>query len=61
MTSPEIRYFVLPTGRAYKIRIENSPTGVDEIRPVEVRFGSITQVRIGEPASTETQQQGGVQ
>lgn len=55
MTSLGIRHFVLPAGRAYKIRI--SPTGIDEIRPLKVSFGSVTQLTIGEPASTQPQQQ----
>ena len=52
--------FVLPTGRAYKIRIENSPSGVDFIRPVEVQFGRVTTLNIGAPATaTPEQGQGG--
>ena len=56
MTSLEVRHFLLPTGRTYKIRIENAPSGLDVIRPVEVRFGGVAQLTIGEPASTEPDQ-----
>ena len=38
MTSTEIRYFITPVG-TYKVRIENSPSGLDQIRPVQVGFG----------------------
>lgn len=51
MTSSEIRRFIVPEGR-YKIRIENSSSGFDVIKPVEVNYGRITQVII----STQTQE-----
>lgn len=46
MTSTEIRYFIVPTGD-YKIRLENAPSGVDEIRPVQVSFGRTQNITIG--------------
>lgn len=52
MTSSNIRRFIVPEGR-YKIRIENSASGFDTIKPVEVNFGRITQVLIGAPATVE--------
>ena len=52
MTSSEIRMFIVPEGR-YKIRIENSSSGFDVIKPVEVNYGRITQVFI----STQTQEE----
>lgn len=52
MTSSEIRRFIVPEGR-YKIRIENSASGFDFIKPVEVNYGRITQVVI----STQTQEE----
>lgn len=52
MTSSEIRRFIVPEGR-YKIRIENSSSGFDVIKPVEVNYGRITQVII----STQTQEE----
>lgn len=58
MTSPEVRHFFVPAGRTYKVRIENSPTGLDEIRDVQVNFGGITQVEIDARTPAE-QQQGG--
>jgi len=50
MTSSEVRRLIVPEGR-YKIRIENSASGFDIIKPVEVTFGRITQVLI--PAQTQ--------
>ncbi len=48
MTSPSaVKHFLAPAGRSYKIRIENSPTGSDEIIPIEVAYGRITQIEIG--------------
>ena len=58
MTSTELRHFILPAGRPYKIRVENSPTGVNENRSLEVRVGSITQLTI-ESAPTTTEVPGG--
>ncbi|HIG16483.1 MAG TPA: hypothetical protein EYQ31_03845 [Candidatus Handelsmanbacteria bacterium] len=52
MTSSEVRRVIVPEGR-YKIRMENSSSGFDIIKPVEVNYGRITQVFI----STESQQQ----
>lgn len=56
MTSPMVNYAIVPAGRVYKIRMENLPAGLDEIRPVEVRYGgSPTQIEIDvrSPASEE--------
>ncbi|MBT3343158.1 MAG: hypothetical protein HN712_05440 [Gemmatimonadetes bacterium] len=53
MTSSAVKHFLVPAGRTYKVRIENSPTGQDEIIPVEVGFGGITQMQIGEPVQEE--------
>ena len=56
MTSPMVNYAIVPAGRVYKIRMENLPSGVDEMRPVEVRYGgSPTQIEIDlrSPASEE--------
>ena len=50
MTSTEVRYFILPVGE-YKVRIENSPTGLDEIRPVQVNMGQTQNIMIGPPPS----------
>ena len=58
MTSSELRYFVVPAGRSYKVRIENSPTGLDEIRPVEVTFGGITHITI-ESGTQQMEEEGG--
>ncbi len=59
MTSGELRYFILPVG-SYKIRLENSPSGLDEIRSFEVAFGRPTPVPIDlgtdTPEGSETQQ-----
>jgi hypothetical protein len=46
MTSTELRYFIAPVGR-YKVRIENAPTGRDEIRSVGIAFGQTRHIRIG--------------
>ena len=59
MTSSELRYFILPEG-SYKIRMENSPSGVDEMRSIEVAFGRPTPVMIdlgGETPETPESQQ----
>ncbi len=50
MTSTEVRYFILPVGE-YKVRIENSPSGLDEIRPVQVNMGQTQNILIGPPPS----------
>ena len=52
MTSSEIRRFIVPEGR-YKIRFENSSSGLDVIRPVEVNYGRITQVHITTPTQED--------
>ena len=57
MSSSEVRHFIVPAGRSYKIRVENSPTGITEIRSVDVSFGSVTQVQIA-PAVTPAQEGG---
>ena len=61
MTSGELRYFILPVG-SYKIRMENSPTGIDEMRSIEVAFGRPTPVIIDlgtdTPETPDTQQPG---
>ncbi len=46
MTSTEVRYFIMPVGE-YKVRIENSPTGSDEIRPVQISMGQTQNIIIG--------------
>ena len=60
MTSSELRYFILPVG-SYKIRMENSPSGVDEMRSIEVAFGRPTPVVIDlgadTPETPDSQQQ----
>ena len=48
MTSTEVRYFIVPVGE-YKVRIENSPSGMDEIRPVQVGMGQTQNIHIGPP------------
>lgn len=53
MTTGELRYFILPVG-TYKLRLENSPSGLDEIRSFEVAFGRPTPVIID--LGTETQE-----
>ena len=58
MTSTEVRYFIAPVGN-YKIRIENSPTGLDEIRPVQVSFGRAQNISIEPPTATTPGQGGG--
>ena len=58
MTSTEVRHFIVPAGRTYKVRMENSPTGRDEILEVEVRFGGITQIEI-DARTPAVEQQGG--
>lgn len=45
MTTGEVRYFILPVGR-YKIRLENTADGIDEMRPVDVAFGRPTPLYI---------------
>lgn len=52
MTSTEVRYFIVPVGN-YKIRIENSPTGLDEIRLVQVSFGRTQNIIIAPAPSPE--------
>jgi len=57
MTSPLVNYAIVPAGRPYKVRLENLPTGLDEIRSVQVRYGgSPTQIEID--ARTATTQSG---
>jgi len=58
MTSTELRYFIVPVGE-YKVRIENSPTGLDEIRPVQVSMGQIQNILIGPPPSPAQPGEGG--
>lgn len=60
LTSSELRHFIVPEG-SYKIRMEHSPTGFDEIRPVDVSFGRITPVRIGTQATDAPSSQGEAQ
>lgn len=45
MTSTEVKHFIVPEN-VYKIRMENSQAGLDEIRPVEVVFGRITPLNL---------------
>ncbi len=57
MTSRQVRHFIVPEGQ-YKIRMENSPTGFDEIRPVEVVYGRPPSfVRIGQETTEEPGQE----
>ena len=58
MTSTEVRYFIVPVGE-YKVRIENSPTGLDEIRPVQVNMGQTQNILIGPPPSPAQPGEGG--
>mgnify|MGYP001206064985 FL=1 len=58
MTSTEVRYFIVPVGE-YKVRIENSPTGLDEIRPVQVSIGQTQNILIGPPPSPAQPGEGG--
>ena len=58
MTSSQVRHFIVPENQ-YKIRLENSPTGLDEIRPVEVVYGRPPAfVQIGQETTTEDPGQG---
>lgn len=58
MTSTEVRHFVVPEG-VYKIRIENSPTGLDEIKHLEVFFNRVTPINFSPPAGPEQEVPGG--
>ena len=58
MTSTEVRYFIVPVGE-YKVRIENSPTGLDEIRPVQVSMGQTQNILIGPPPAPAQPGDGG--
>ena len=58
MTSTQVRHFIVPTG-SYKIRMENSPAGLDEMRSVDVGFGRITHVRIDTEPTQEPGQETG--
>ena len=59
MTSTEVRYFIVPEGE-YKIRIENSPTGLDEIRLVQVSMGRTQNIHIGpDPSPAQPGESGG--
>jgi len=55
MTSIETRYFLVPAGN-YKIRLENAPSGMDEIRPVQVSVGQTQNLTIGGPAKVPTEE-----
>jgi hypothetical protein len=57
MTSTEAKYFIVPAGN-YKVRLENTPSGMDEIRPVQVSFGGTQNISIGSATVTPTEQQG---
>ena len=59
MTSSEVRYFIVPADRSYKVRIENSPSGFDEHRPVEVTFGNITHIQIEADTQQDEGEDGG--
>jgi hypothetical protein len=52
MTTPDVRHLIVPEGH-YKIRIENSTSGLDVQRPLEVSFGRITPIQIGVSATEE--------
>ena len=57
MTTQNVRHLIVPEGQ-YKIRMENSAIGLDQVRPVEVVYGRPpTFVQIGEDATTDDQQQ----
>ncbi len=58
MTSPDVRHFVVPVG-IYKLRIENSPTGMDEIKHLEVFFNRVTPIAFTAPAGPEEETPGG--
>jgi hypothetical protein len=58
MTSTEVRYFIVPVGE-YKVRIENSPTGLDEIRPIQVSMGQTQNIIIGPPPAPAQPGEGG--
>ncbi|MCC7262606.1 MAG: hypothetical protein IT369_08815 [Candidatus Latescibacteria bacterium] len=67
ITSTEVKHFIVPEN-VYKIRMENSQAGLDEIRPVEVVFGRITPLNITvgtvqpeQPGSGSDQSGGGQQ
>jgi len=55
MTSTETRYFIVPAGN-YKVRLENAPSGMDEIRPVQVSVGQTQNLTIGGAATQPTQE-----
>ena len=57
MTSPLVRHFIVPENH-YKIRIENSSSGLDVQRPLEVSFGRITPIQIGTPTTQEDDDDG---
>ena len=46
MTTPDVRHFIVPEGH-YKIRIENSASGLDAQRPLEVSLHTIAYVDQG--------------
>lgn len=52
MTTPDVRHLIVPEGH-YKIRVENSSSGRDIQRPLEVGFGRITPIQIGEIITEE--------
>ena len=52
MTTPDVRHLVVSEGH-YKIRIENSTSGLDVQRPLEVSFGRITPIQIGVSTTEE--------
>ena len=54
ITSTQVKHIIVPEGR-YKIRIEQSAAGLDEIRPIDVAFGRVTPVRIDVQAEEEQQ------
>lgn len=57
MTTQGVRHFIVPEGQ-YKVRMENSSTGFDQVRPVEVVYGRPpTFVQIGEESTTDDQEQ----
>ena len=58
MTSTEVRYFIVPVGE-YKVRLENSPTGLDEIRPVQVSMGQTQNILIAPPSPAQPGEGGG--
>lgn len=54
ITSSQVKHIIVPEGR-YKIRMEQSSAGLDEMRPVDVAFGRVTPIRIDVRTEEEEQ------